>query len=358
MIAIVGAGPAGSMAALKLAKSHDVTLFEEHDVVGKPVQCTGIVTDTINQTVRLNPDVIMNKIEEARIIAPNGKTISVHFKHPENIMDRYKFDEWLCEQAQDAGATILKGHRFMGLEQRKAKVEVVAKKKTKLFAFDHILGADGPQSRVAKSAGIFGQRKFFTAMQATVQCKNDNAILFYPYIGQLGWAVPESKTEMRVGVASYENCPAHFNQILKMHPGKIIDRQAGLIPVYDPKVITEKDKVCIAGDAATQVKATTGGGIIASLVTGCAFAEHVQTGRSYEKSWRKEIGTDLWLHLKMREVMDRFNEKDWNGFVEAFQKPALKKALEEESRDEPIKLLMKIAMHKPSLALLARKLLF
>ncbi|MEK6963120.1 MAG: NAD(P)/FAD-dependent oxidoreductase, partial [Nanoarchaeota archaeon] len=240
MIAIVGAGPAGSMAALKLAKSHDVTLFEEHEMVGKPVQCTGIVTETINQTIRLNPNVVMNKIEEARILAPNGKMISVHFKHPENIMDRGAFDEWLCQKAENDGATILKGHRFMGLEQGKAKIEMVAKKKTKLFAFDHILGADGPQSRVAKSAEMFGKRRFFTAMQATVQCKNDNAILFYPHIGQLGWAVPESSTKMRIGVASYENCPAYFNQILKMHPGPIIDRQAGLIPVYDPKLKTEK----------------------------------------------------------------------------------------------------------------------
>lgn len=346
------------MAALKLAKSHEVTLFEEHEVVGKPVQCTGIVTETINQTIRLNPDVVMNKIHEARIIAPNGKTISVHFKHPENIMNRYAFDEWLSEKAQDAGTTVLKGHRFMGFENGKAKVEVVAKKKNKLFSFDHILGADGPQSRVAKSAEMFGKRTFFTAMQATIKCKNDNAILFYPHLGQLGWAVPESPTEMRVGVASYENCPTYFNQILKMHPGQVIDRQAGLIPIYDTKLQTEKGSVCIAGDAATQVKATTGGGIISGMVAGCAFAEHVQTGKSYEKVWRKKIGTDLWLHLKMREVMDRFNEKDWNLFVEAFQKPALKRALEEESRDEPVKLLMKIALHKPSLALLAKKLFF
>ncbi len=358
MIAIVGAGPTGSLAALKLAKSHDVTLFEEHDVVGKPVQCTGIVTETINQTIQLNSDVIMNKIHEARIIAPNGKVVSVHFKHPENILDRYKFDEWLCQKAEDDGAKVLKGHRFLGFEKGKAKIEEVAKKKTKLVAFDHILGADGPHSRVAKSADLFGKRRFFTAMQATLNCKNDNAILFYPHIGQLGWAVPDSENTMRVGVASYEDCPKHFNQILKMHPGKITDRQAGLIPVYDPKMITEKGKVCVAGDAATQVKATTGGGIIASMVAGRAFAEHVQTGRSYETLWRKKIGRDLWLHLKMREAMDRFNENDWNGFVEAFQKPALKKALEEESRDEPLKLLMKIAMHKPSMVLLARKLFF
>ncbi|HLD04191.1 MAG TPA: NAD(P)/FAD-dependent oxidoreductase [Candidatus Nanoarchaeia archaeon] len=356
MIAIIGAGPAGSMAALKLAKSHDVTLFEEHDTVGKPVQCTGIVTETINQTLRLNPDVVMNKIKEAQIIGPNGKGFSVYFKHPENIMDRYKFDEWLSQKAEDDGAKILKGHRFLGFERGKAKIEVVNKKRIKLFAFDHILGADGPQSRVAKSAELFGKRTFFTAMQATVRCKNDNAILFYPHIGQLGWAVPDSPHTMRVGVASYENCPTYFNQILKMHPGKVIDRQAGLIPVYDPNLNTEKGNVCVAGDAATQVKATTGGGIIASMVAGCAFAEHVQTGKSYEKLWRKKIGTGLWLHLKMRAVMNRFNANDWNRFVNAFQKPALKKALEEESRDEPVKLLMKIAMHKPSLALLARKL--
>ena len=236
--------------------------------------------------------------------------------------------------------------------------KIVEKQQKKLFAFDNILGADGPQSRVAKSAGMFTNRRFFTAMQATVECKNDNAIIFYPHIGQLGWAVPDSETTMRVGVAAYENCPKYFEQVMKLHKGTVVDRQAGLIPVYDPKVQTEKGKVCLAGDAATQVKATTAGGIIQSLLAGESFAEHVQTGRSYERLWRKKAGFDLWLHLKMRQVMDRFNEKDWNKFVEAFQTPALRNALGEESRDEPVKLLMKIAVHKPSLALLARKLFF
>ena len=50
MIAIVGAGPAGSYLGHLLAKEgKDVCIFEEHSRIGSPVQCTGIVTHSIEK---------------------------------------------------------------------------------------------------------------------------------------------------------------------------------------------------------------------------------------------------------------------------------------------------------------------
>ena len=43
MISIIGAGPAGSYLA-SLLRKEEVEVFEEHDKIGLPVQCTGITT--------------------------------------------------------------------------------------------------------------------------------------------------------------------------------------------------------------------------------------------------------------------------------------------------------------------------
>ena len=51
-----------------------------------------------------------------------------------------------------------------------------------------------------------------------------------------------------------------------------------------------KEDIFLLGDAATQVKATTGGGIIQSLMAAKELASAIENNTSYEKGWRKVIG--------------------------------------------------------------------
>ena len=64
MISIIGAGPAGSHLAYLLAKKgRKVNVYEEHKSIGDPVQCTGLVRDSIKQLVDIIKDVIVNLIK-------------------------------------------------------------------------------------------------------------------------------------------------------------------------------------------------------------------------------------------------------------------------------------------------------
>jgi len=61
-IAIIGAGPAGNYAAELLAKKgFDVHVFEEDKKIGEPWQCTGIVTDSVSEIVKINEGVIVKQ---------------------------------------------------------------------------------------------------------------------------------------------------------------------------------------------------------------------------------------------------------------------------------------------------------
>ena len=93
MIAIIGAGPAGSYLAYLLAKKgHSVELFEEHPEVGNPIQCTGLVTHSIYNTYKPLQEVIVNRIDKVRIFAPDGRHISIRFREKNIVFDRRAFD--------------------------------------------------------------------------------------------------------------------------------------------------------------------------------------------------------------------------------------------------------------------------
>ncbi len=367
-ISIIGAGPAGSYSAYLLAKKgFEISVFEEHPIIGEPVACTGVIAaDVTSRLLKLPEEVIVNRIEKARIIAPDGSSVEVKLKN-DMVVDRAALDQHLAGMAKRAGTKYYASHRFLGIEKNNGKVVAKIKNKnldeTRTFESDWLIGADGPGSEVAKSAGIFGKRRFYAGLQATVKLDNDNTIEFFPSQKGIAWKVPESKNTARMGVAAEKNAGSYFDEFMTQAVGKdygsrIAAKQAGPIPLYNPKVRTQEGKVLLAGDAATMVKATTFGGINQSLIAATAIAEAIETGKDYAKLWRAKLEKDLWLSLMMRRTMNRFSDKDYNLLVKIFSKEKNKRVLETFDRDEPRKFALKMLLSEPRLLLLARKLLF
>ena len=57
-VVIVGGGPAGSKTAATLAKGHDVTVLEEHAVIGEPIQCAGLITERSIEISGIRPEIL------------------------------------------------------------------------------------------------------------------------------------------------------------------------------------------------------------------------------------------------------------------------------------------------------------
>jgi len=350
-ISIIGAGPVGNYLAYLLAKNNfDVCVFEEHESVGLPVQCTGITISYLAELVELKKDFVVNRINKAKIFAPNNRFIDVNLDN-NIILDRTRFDQYLMEKAKKAGAKFFLSHRFLGYKNNIIKIQNIKANMIKDIKTDYLVGADGPLSDVAKSAGLKGKRDFLVGIQARVRLNNQNIVKFYPFIEEYAWIVPESKGIVRIGLATRKNPKKALNDFLrkKLKKYDIIDMQAGLIPIYNPKIKTQKDNVFLIGDAAAMVKATTGGGIIQGLIAVKALANSIINKKNYDKGWRKTIGRDLLIHLKMRNIMNKFSAKDWNYLVKLFNKEKLKKVLESNDRDFPSRFLVKLALTEPRL---------
>ncbi len=350
-ISIIGAGPAGNYLAYLLAKNNfDVSVFEEHETAGMPVQCTGITTSYLGKLVELKEDFVVNKVNKARIFAPDNHFIDI--KLDDNIiLDRARFDQYLMEKAKKAGAKLFLSHRFLGYKGNIIKVQNIKANMIKDIETDYLIGADGPLSDVAKSAGLKNKKDFLIGIQARVRLNNSNIVEFYPFIERYAWVVPESKDIVRIGLATRKNPKKALNDFLRKRLKKyeIIDMQAGLIPVYNPKIKTQKENIFLVGDAAAMVKATTGGGIIQGMMAARALAGSIINKKDYNKEWKKAIGRDLLIHLKIGSIMNKFSAKDWNYLIELFNKEKTKKILSSYDRDFPSKFLVKLALTEPRL---------
>jgi len=345
MISIIGAGPSGSYLAYLLAREgREVSVFEEHDKIGRPVQCTGLLTSSIKDLIELKDEFIVNKISKVKVIAPNGDEVIFNLRNPNYIFDRGRFDEYVAELAKEKGARFFLGKRFEDFKDGK----VFFSDGTNCDS-DYLIGADGPSSSVAKKFGMFNNREFMTGMQARIKGRFVKDV-FVVYFGEgyFGWSVPENEEFSRVGVIARNGRPKeYFDLVLGRVGGEIIEYQSGLIPIYQSKIKCSKGNVYLVGDAATQCKGSTHGGIIQGMIGGSALCEALIGNKDYETLWRERLGRDLYIHLKIRKKIDRMDDNELNYMIKLVKQEKVKKILEKHDRDHASKIALGLLLKEP-----------
>lgn len=362
MISIIGAGPVGCYAAKLLAKAgKEVQVFEEHKQIGKPVQCTGIVTQSLADVVRLRNEFVVNRLKKARLHSPDGNSVEINTR--DVVIDRTRFDRYIAEQAKKAGANIFLDNKITGIknsnDKKKLRIKNARRKNAKIIETDILIGADGPKSLVSR---FIGNKipQFWVGLQASVKMRverNTYDVYFgKEFPGFFGWVVPESETSARVGIATAKKPKQIFNRFIKRFERcKIIGMQGGLIPRYDSRFMVEQDGTYIVGDAATQVKATTGGGLVPGLRAAECLAKAIHDDADYKKEL-KSVDKELKMSLMIRNLLDRFNETDYNRLIKTVSNEKIKKLLNKQDRDRPSGMVFKSIIKEPKLLIFAQTL--
>lgn len=344
-VVVVGGGPCGSFSALTAAKlGAEVVLCEEHGEIGVPQSCTGHVSIGGLERLKLHlPEkVVENRISGASFYSPFGKEFMIRCASPVTlVVNRELFDKYLSELAMRTGVQYLLQSRVESffLESGFVKGVVLRRRGVKEgLSSDIVIDAEGCSSVLLKKAGLkpLDRSMIVQGVQAEVDRVDDvSRDMVEVYLGRkyapgfFAWIVPRRDASAKVGLATRTGDPREYlHRFMREHPvasrklreGKVTSVSVHPIPLGGAIPQTYSSGLLIVGDAASQVKPTTGGGIVSGLlcskIAGEAAYESLRNGdfseaflSRYQFRWRELIGFDLDVMLIMRKVLNRLPDE-------------------------------------------------
>jgi len=363
-VAVVGGSAAGFYAATLLARAgRRVQVFEQSEELA-PAARTLIVTSRLRDL--LGPAAessVENEIHRFELFT-DGRAATVALGRPDLIVERAKLIRCLASEAEQAGAEIHLGHRFLALEGNGGGVRLTMDSAhhatQQQFDAETVVGADGAQSRVALAAG-WPRQKTAPLVQAIVKMppdmpKDSVRVWFVPDdTPYFYWLIPESEGRAALGLigengTQTRDCLDRFLEKRRLEP---LSFQGARIPVYSRWVPVQKNvgsgRVFLVGDAASQVKVSTVGGIVTGFRGAFGACEAIlDSGRSRElRALRRELD----LHLLIRRTIHSFQQADYSRLVDLMN-AATRRSLSRYSRDEAGRVLWHVALSQPRLLLL------
>ena len=328
-ILIVGAGPAGSSAALYATKyGAKVLLIEKKRFIGEPVQCAEFIPKLILSELEISRDSIVQGTKGMRTYLPNGECVESCL--PGYVINRSMFDKELAKKAADDGAEV-RINTLCGLKKGE-KIFIKENGKKELIIPKVIIGADGPKSTVGKWINSVN-REFIIGIQHSVPLVSplDFIEVYFDqdFFGGYGWLFPKDKSaNVGIGIRCDSKIKAGkslgdiLNKFVKLleKDGKVENSPffttSGLIPVGGP-LNTVKDNIMLVGDAAGQTNPITGGGIAQAVICGkiagkiaaqAIQKEDIEMLNDYENEWREIFGKPL----ERAQAKRQFLESNWN----------------------------------------------
>jgi digeranylgeranylglycerophospholipid reductase len=383
---VIGAGPVGSYAALNLAKQGvKVAVFEEHSQIGLPSHCAGHISIRSLKALGFYPlpnGIVENTFSTANFYSPIGTKFSLHLSRPVTVaLNRARFDQYIAKQAQNAGAQFsLNTHvksliikdsyvRGVNIDQRNEKKEVYSK---------ITLDAEGISSRLSRQAGVSAPKPSSLVYAVETEVENvqeveSNAVEVYfgrEYApGFYGWLIPRPDGTAKVGLATNRGNPREMlNKLMSKHPiaskqlSKARITQVGYhaISLGGPIARIYANGFLAAGDCASQVKPTTGGGVIFGLTcakiaaqTASEALQHNDVSSEslepYQKRCSDLLGFDFRVMLQIRRFLNSLSEEKIDEMFRYCNKLGVDKSLRDvDEIDFQGKLMLKI-LKKPSI---------
>ena len=390
-VVVVGAGPGGSTTAKKCAElGLKVLMLEKRQEIGSPKRCgEGMGADAVKNLGQKIPKYcIMQVIDGAIVYAPNGKKTTIDYGRTAGyVLERKQYDKWLSEEAARAGAKIQVKTTVTDVKKENDFiVGVNAESENEKLSIDSkiVVAADGVESKIARWAGINTTNKLvnidsgFQYEMVNIEIEDPNKIILYCNTkmaprGYL-WIFPKGEDMANVGigiggVGNYGKTAKQFldewiKSIHGLKNGSITEVNAGGIPVGGFLENMVMNGLVIVGDAAHQVNPIHGGGMKEAAIAGRIAGEVISVAiksndvsqhslSRYNKLWWEERGAHLMRVQKLREIIEKLSNDDFNMLNDVLSGDDLV----DFTRGNSLAKLGKILLKNPKLALLAKHLL-
>jgi geranylgeranyl reductase family protein len=372
---VVGAGPAGLITAREIASNgFSVKVLEEHNQVGVPSHCAGLVSvEGLRRIgVEASSRFVQNEVFGGRIYSPDGQCIEISDTRPRaHVVDRAALDQHLAEKALDVGAELVLGRRVAKLIFNKSSITGTSGVGWEEEA-SLVIDAEGPSRRLAMASGLVNnKRASLIGMNTEVACEIDPTMVEVWFgketaPGLFAWVIPISDRQARVGLAAREGDPMkHLAQFIKKRfsSASYPPPRVGQVLTDGPLNRTSFPGMMIVGDAAGHVKPTTGGGVVlgglCAMEAGKVAVKALESGdltyRSliqYDEAWKRLYGKEFRSMQTLRGLANKFSDERLNRFFHAFKDAELNNLLYDLVKDGDMDLqdgVIKRALSEPKL---------
>lgn len=307
-VAIVGAGPAGTAAALRALAVRptarvalvDRARFPRDKSCGDGISPTAVeLLDSLGV-----PEVLAGarRIDRLRIVAPDGGTVEGQVGAEGCVLPRETFDARLVDAAAARGATLVH-ERVRGIEQRDDRVVLDGG-----LAARVVVGADGANSIVRREVGAGSQSLQHSGVAVRGYLPMPDAppeLLFrYPREPYPAYAwrfpAPEGRVNIGIGVFGAHDRPTRrmlmdrLSQLLTDDAHRADNIRGHLLPLATERPDPSHGRVLLAGDAASLVNPLTGEGIATALLSGmlagqCAVTHADAPGPAYATALSRRL---------------------------------------------------------------------
>lgn len=339
---IIGAGPAGLTTAAKLAAAgHDVLVLEEHEEIGRPVHCTGVLGLEAFDELDLPRQSILAVTGAASFRYGHGAPVCVETEHIKAVVvDRDTFDGALAVRARERGAEIRTAARVDRLSVDLGGVSVQVRGEDAPVRARVCVLACGANYRFNRQLGLGVPRAFVQTAQVETPFPSlpriDIRLGRELAPGGFAWAVPflrDTTTFARLGLFCETDAWRRFQRFTSqmaseagVAPESLPRPRLKMLPL-GPVKRTVADRVVAVGDAAGLVKPTTGGGIYYSILSGALAADGLDHGlrrdalterdlRACEEAWRARLGPDIRAGLAFRALATRIGDRGIQALIE------------------------------------------
>ena len=359
-VIVVGGGPAGLLSAKAAAEyGRDVLLLESKDEIGKYEHCAGLLSiEGLNKLglSNLPKDIIQNdNITGARLYSPSGKMIKVNKSSTTAcVVDRAKFNIHLSALAEKKGVKIQTSSKVKNIGREEGSLILKLGKQHSFTSIQSRVAvlAEGRFPSLNRQLGLPSPSRdkiVFTSMYMMSEVEDINPKMVELYQarrfapGFFSWIIPIDETSAKVGLGS-SNRPAfeYLDDFIKKHPiakeklhnAKIERKMSGAIPLGSFIRKTYTKGVLVVGDAASQTKPTTGGGVIlggiAAQIAGKVASDAIEKNdvtakflSKYEKLWRKEMKRNLTIMKHVRFYLNSLSSKEIESFFKKVDTPKI-----------------------------------
>ena len=367
---VVGAGPAGSIAARTLAERGVKTLvLDKRQEIGAPKRCAEAINATGLRRVGLVPDPrwAVQRINGSALYAPGGKVLKFVFGDRVGyILERKIFEKYLAADAISRGAKYMVktlATRVIKEDGRVAGVEANFMGEDYRIRSRLVIAADGVDSMIAKSAGLKTVNSLtdyhsgFQYEMAGLNIGENNLlhIFFGDDVAPKGyaWIFPKGNGVGNVGIGILgklsepgRKAQYYLDRFIESRPeifagASPIEVNSGGIPVGSAVECLVADGLMLVGDAAHQVNPIHGGGIsmamYAAKIAGEVGAKALSEGDvsrerlfEYDTLWRAGDGVKAQKLLKLRSFMEKLDANNLDTLADILESEDITRIVEGE----------------------------